>query len=74
MTSEKAITKSKQKVLKQKKMFTKVKQNFSNRLDTKDYLSMKDKRKDLPITAHRQEILEVVKNNQVLIISGETGW
>lgn len=74
MTSEKAITKSQQKVLKQKKMFTKVKQNFSKRLDTKDYLSMKDKRKDLPITAHRQEILELVKNNQVLIISGETGW
>lgn len=59
---------------KQQKMFDRVKQNFGKRLDTKDYMAMKDKRKDLPITAHRQEILDLVKNNQVLIISGETGW
>lgn len=55
-------------------MFARVKQNFGKRLNTKDYLAMKEKRKDLPITAHRQEILDIVKNNQVLIISGETGW
>lgn len=30
-------------------------------------------RSGLPITAHREEILNLVKNNQVLIISGETG-
>lgn len=59
---------------KQQKMFARVKQNFGKRLNTKDYLAMKEKRKDLPITAHRQEILDIVKNNQVLIISGETGW
>lgn len=74
MTSENVVTNSKQKVQKQQKMFARVKQNFGKRLDTKDYLAMKDKRKDLPITAHRQEILDLVKNNQVLIISGETGW
>ncbi|KAL0141621.1 P-loop containing nucleoside triphosphate hydrolase protein [Mucor lusitanicus] len=73
MTSENVVTNSKQKVQKQQKMFARVKQNFGKRLDTKDYLAMKDKRKDLPITAHRQEILDLVKNNQVLIISGETG-
>ncbi|KAK4518444.1 uncharacterized protein ATC70_008662 [Mucor velutinosus] len=71
--SDKAVTSSKQKVQKQQKMFDRVKQNFGKRLDTKDYMAMKDKRKDLPITAHRQEILDLVKNNQVLIISGETG-
>lgn len=34
---------------------------------------MKKKRSDLPITAYREEILEIMKHNQVLIISGETG-
>lgn len=74
MTSDKVVTKSKQKVQKLQNMFARVKQNFSKRLDTKEYLAMKDKRKDLPITAHRQEILDLVMKNQVLIISGETGW
>ncbi|KAI8635931.1 P-loop containing nucleoside triphosphate hydrolase protein [Parasitella parasitica] len=73
ITNEAVTTKSKQQVLKQKKMFARVKQTFSKRLDTKDYLAMKGKRKDLPITANRQEILDLVKSNQVLIISGETG-
>jgi len=74
LTSDKVVTKSKQKVQKLQNMFARVKQNFGKRLDTKEYLAMKDKRKDLPITAHRQEILDLVKQNQVLIISGETGW
>ncbi|KAG1202504.1 hypothetical protein G6F35_012175 [Rhizopus arrhizus] len=34
---------------------------------------MKEKRGDLPIAAYRKDILELVKKNQVLIISGETG-
>lgn len=54
-------------------MFNRVQQEFKSRLQHKDYLSMKEKRKDLPITAYREEILELMKNNQVLIISGETG-
>ncbi|CEP11897.1 hypothetical protein [Parasitella parasitica] len=74
ITSESITNKSKQKIIAQKKMFARVKHNFSKRLDTKDYLAMKDKRKDLPITSHRQEILDLLKKNQVLIISGETGW
>ncbi|KAL9542861.1 hypothetical protein PS6_009585 [Mucor atramentarius] len=73
MTSDKVVTKSKQKVQKLQNMFARVKQNFGKRLDTKEYLAMKNKRKDLPITAHRQEILDLVMKNQVLIISGETG-
>ena len=28
---------------------------------------------DLPITAHREEILEAIKGNQVVIVAGETG-
>lgn len=73
-TGENFTAKPKQEAIKQKKIFTRVQQNFSKRLETKDYLTMKDKRKDLPIAAYRQEILELVKKNQVLIISGETGW
>ena len=72
MTTDKVVTKSKQKVQKLQNMFARVKQNFSKRLDPKEYLAMKDKY--LPITAHRQEILDLVMKNQVLIISGETGW
>lgn len=54
-------------------MFSRVKENFKSRLITKEYMDMKKKRSDLPITAYREEILEIMKHNQVLIISGETG-
>lgn len=54
-------------------MFTRVQENFKSRLGNKDYISMKNKRHDLPITAYREEILEIMRNHQVLIISGETG-
>ncbi|KAI9471811.1 MAG: P-loop containing nucleoside triphosphate hydrolase protein [Benjaminiella poitrasii] len=61
------------KSLKRQKLFTKMQSIFKKRLKTEGYLSMKDKRKDLPITAYRDEILKLLKDNQVLIISGETG-
>lgn len=56
-----------------KKMFARVQSNFKSRLDKTEYIAMKEKRQDLPIAAYRQEIIDLVKNNQVLIISGETG-
>ncbi|KAG2237503.1 hypothetical protein INT48_005539 [Thamnidium elegans] len=62
-----------QNVSKNKKMFSRVKENFKSRLTNKDYIAMKQKRNDLPITAYREQILEIMKDNQVLIISGETG-
>ena len=35
--------------------------------------SMKDSRKSLPVYQFRQELLDVIRNNQVVIIVGETG-
>jgi ATP-dependent helicase HrpA len=29
---------------------------------------------DLPVAALREEILEAIKNNQVVVIAGATGW
>ncbi|CAO3643232.1 unnamed protein product [Mucor hiemalis] len=72
ISSRDHITNSTHKV-KDKKMFNRVQNNFKSRLDKPEYLAMKEKRDDLPIAAYRQEIIELVKNNQVLIISGETG-
>ncbi|KAL4215433.1 ATP-dependent RNA helicase dhx29 [Rhizopus microsporus] len=56
-----------------KSKFKRAKESFKNRIETKKYIDMKGKRNDLPVAAYREEILELVKKNQVLIISGETG-
>jgi ATP-dependent RNA helicase DHX29 len=74
VSSDKAVTRSKEKVLKQQKLFAKVQEKFVSRLDNESYKEMKAKRSDLPISAYREDIIDVVKNNQFLIISGETGW
>ncbi|KAI8981985.1 hypothetical protein BDF20DRAFT_912195 [Mycotypha africana] len=58
---------------KSEKQFAQVRANFKSRLDKKEYLSMKEKRQTLPIYAQRNEILELVRHHQVLILSGETG-
>lgn len=71
-SSKDAITGSTQKA-RDKNMFARVQSNFKSRLDKTEYITMKEKRQDLPIAAYRQEILDLVNNNQVLIISGETG-
>ncbi|KAG1404697.1 hypothetical protein G6F60_004143 [Rhizopus arrhizus] len=60
-------------ISKRKKAFNSSQERFKKRLNSKDYMSMKEKRGDLPIAAYRKDILELVKKNQVLIISGETG-
>ncbi|KAI9271222.1 P-loop containing nucleoside triphosphate hydrolase protein [Helicostylum pulchrum] len=73
VTNEAAVTSSRQNMSKNKKMFSRVKENFKSRLTNKDYIAMKQKRNSLPITAYREQILEIMKDNQVLIISGETG-
>ncbi|KAI7901054.1 P-loop containing nucleoside triphosphate hydrolase protein [Cokeromyces recurvatus] len=71
--NEKTIIEPEGKKIKRQQVFSKMQSIFKRRLNTKEYLSMKDKRKDLPIAAYRDEILQLLKNNQVLIISGETG-
>ncbi|KAI8974320.1 P-loop containing nucleoside triphosphate hydrolase protein [Pilobolus umbonatus] len=55
------------------KTFKSVQQRFISRLNTETYLSMKEKRQSLPISQYREEILQKLNHNQVLIVSGETG-
>lgn len=73
IVEEENTGKSQKQIAKKKRIFDSSQKKFKQRLDTKEYMAMKEKRNNLPVTAYREEILELVKNNQVLIISGETG-
>ena len=66
-------TPSKGDNVKQQSLFSRVKDNFKKRLEDQEYLAMKEKRHQLPISAYRDQILEVLQHHQVIIISGETG-
>lgn len=46
---------------------------FSNRVASPSYQKMLPGRQGLPIANHRQEILDLVENNQIFVLSGETG-
>ncbi|KAI9285596.1 P-loop containing nucleoside triphosphate hydrolase protein [Umbelopsis sp. AD052] len=46
---------------------------YQRRITTSAYEKMKEKRSSLPIYSFRNEILELVKSNQIVIVSGETG-
>ena len=35
---------------------------------------IQEKRKQLPIYPYRDEFLETLDKNQVVVVSGETGW
>ncbi|KAI9246269.1 P-loop containing nucleoside triphosphate hydrolase protein [Phascolomyces articulosus] len=70
---EGASNDNKNKATKRKQTFARVKNNFQKRLKTDDYLKMKKKREELPMTSYRDQVLELVKGHQVVIISGETG-
>ena len=38
------------------------------------YYILQTKREELPMASYRDQVLELVKNHQVVIVSGETGW
>ncbi|KAI8355119.1 P-loop containing nucleoside triphosphate hydrolase protein [Choanephora cucurbitarum] len=57
----------------QASLFSRAKDNFRKRLGNPAYLAMKEKRYQLPISAYRDQILELLQEHQVIIISGETG-
>ncbi|KAJ1041518.1 hypothetical protein NDA11_000066 [Ustilago hordei] len=46
---------------------------FSNRIASPSYQKMLPGRQSLPIANHRQKILDLVENNQIFVLSGETG-
>ncbi|CDW97667.1 hypothetical protein [Sporisorium scitamineum] len=46
---------------------------FTNRVASPSYQKMLPGRQGLPIANHRQEILDLVENNQIFVLSGETG-
>ncbi|SPO21176.1 probable DNA/RNA helicase (DEAD/H box family II) [Ustilago trichophora] len=46
---------------------------FTNRIASPSYQKMLPGRQGLPIANHRQEILDLVENNQIFVLSGETG-
>lgn len=50
-----------------------LKENWQQRLKRPNHIKLFEKRKDLPIFQFRDELLTLLTNNQVLIVSGETG-
>ncbi|KAI9029584.1 P-loop containing nucleoside triphosphate hydrolase protein [Phycomyces nitens] len=56
-----------------RRIFSNVQHSFEKRLKTNGYKNLKRKRSELPIAAYRDDILQLVQDNQVIIISGETG-
>lgn len=46
---------------------------FTNRVASPSYQKMLPGRQNLPIANHRQEILDLIENNQIFVLSGETG-
>lgn len=46
---------------------------YSSRKASPSYQKMLPGRQGLPIANHRQEILDLVENNQIFVLSGETG-
>ncbi|KAG0174845.1 hypothetical protein DFQ28_007345 [Apophysomyces sp. BC1034] len=62
---------SRESFLKRKEVFFRVQQHFAKRLKTEGYGKMKAN--ELPVAAYRKDILKLVKENQIIIISGETG-
>lgn len=51
-----------------------IKESWSYKTNTPDYLHMLKGRKQLPIWAFKDEVLATIEREQVVIICGETGW
>ena len=43
---------------------------LSSRVNNKEYLEMQDFRRNLPVFDHKRSIIECIKDNRVVIISG----
>ncbi|KAI7881164.1 P-loop containing nucleoside triphosphate hydrolase protein [Lichtheimia hyalospora FSU 10163] len=54
-------------------VFARVKNTFAKRIRSKDYIDMKKKRNELPMSSYREQVLSLVRDNQIIIVSGETG-
>ncbi|KAK0525501.1 hypothetical protein OC834_005154 [Tilletia horrida] len=50
-----------------------IKKEFEELTSTPSYQKMLTQRKNLPITAYRDHILEIVDNSSIFVLSGETG-
>lgn len=48
-------------------------QTFSKRLKSNNYCKLLAKRQELPVYQHRENILQAIRKNNVLVIAGETG-
>ncbi|KAF9393788.1 hypothetical protein BGX21_010619 [Mortierella sp. AD011] len=48
-------------------------ENWRQRLKKPNHIKLFEKRKELPIYQFRDQLLQLLENNQVLIVSGETG-
>ncbi|PVU97529.1 hypothetical protein BB560_005733, partial [Smittium megazygosporum] len=46
---------------------------FTNNPFTKTYTQILEKRRELPVNSRRQEFLDLVHNNQIIVLVGETG-
>ncbi|KAF9108800.1 ATP-dependent RNA helicase dhx29 [Mortierella sp. AM989] len=50
-----------------------LRENWKQRLKKPNHIKLFEKRKDLPIYQFRNQLLNLLESNQVLIVSGETG-
>ena len=48
-------------------------EEFQAKWEDTSFTSMLEKRKDLPVYQHKQQLLDLVKDNQVIIVRGATG-
>eukprot|EP01039_Chlorochromonas_danica_P010575 gene10575-11716_t len=50
-----------------------LKENWERVISSEGYQTLKQSRESLPIFAHRSSLLSTILNNQVVVVSGETG-
>ncbi|KAJ3393668.1 ATP-dependent RNA helicase dhx29 [Entophlyctis sp. JEL0112] len=48
-------------------------EEFRNRKKTEKYVRLAETRSQLPVSSKRNDILQLINNNQVIVLSGETG-
>lgn len=53
--------------------FTRIQNEYRKRIDTDKLKKIKQKQNELPMAAYKQQVVDLVKTNQVVMISGETG-
>ncbi|ORZ02997.1 P-loop containing nucleoside triphosphate hydrolase protein [Syncephalastrum racemosum] len=64
---------SRSKLRRSEEIFRDAQQEFRSRVQNDGYKKMHNQRKQLPMAAYREQVLDLVREHQITIISGETG-